>query len=102
MQDTSFKVRNETGATVEGVIEWGETVDVVRFTHPMTGELTENPVQGWADPPGETAHAEVAEMVAAVKGAEEFCADCAGYTHTEWGLIDGRLVFIGGEEVRGS
>jgi hypothetical protein len=104
METTTFQIRDEEGAKLSGEIEWGETIDIVRYHHPMTGELTESPLQGWANPPdAETGYAATARLVEAVEAANEFCADHVGYDHVEWRLEDGRLRMIGGtlnEEAR--
>lgn len=93
---TTFQIRDENGAKISGEIEFGETVDVLRYHHPMTGAFTENPLQGWADPPdAETGHAATARIVEAVEAADEFCADHVGYEHVEWRLEGGRLRMIG-------
>lgn len=91
--ETTFTVTNPNGVALGGVIEWGETVDVVRYRHPMTGSLCENPLQGWADPPGvDTGHAAIARLFEAVEGADTFCDDCAGMEHANWRLeAGGRL-----------
>jgi hypothetical protein len=94
---TTFQIRDESGAQISGSIEWGETVDTVRFTHPMTGELTEQPLQGWADAPGDDAHARTAAMVHAAQRDPEFAADHAGFEDVKWRFIDGHLCF---EEAR--
>lgn len=98
-EHTRFAVRDpRTHAEIDGEIEWGETVDIVRYHHPMTGELTENPLQGWADAPGQTAHRDLRHLLEAVerKQSPTFVAGSAGYDYVEWLLVGRTLRFVAG------
>jgi|LSQX01.1.fsa_nt_gb hypothetical protein len=86
---TTFDVYDEAGNVLSGEVEWGNTMDTVRYKHPMTGSLCENPLQGWADPPdAETGHATTARLLEAVNAYDHFPGEMAGCEHVDWLLAD--------------
>ena len=89
-KDTGFEIKDGKYSILTGWIEWGTELgdDEVYFNHPMTGQSTHNPLQGWADPPGEDAHAQMAAALRAIDDYDMFLEDHAGYERVVW-LFDG-------------
>jgi hypothetical protein len=97
MERTEFVIREGRRKVLTGEIAWGETVNYLRFHHPMSGSLTDNPMHGWADAPDQTAHAEVAAVVSAAQRDPGFIDDHVGFERVEWRWTDGHLCFVKGE-----
>lgn len=99
--ETDFIVVGEGGAILlSGTVEWGETADRVLYRHPMTGAQAENPLSGWADAPGQTAHATIAEIIAAIDATDTWLDDCYGLSLAVWRWYgNSELVFDGEQSV---
>jgi len=68
------------GTTVSGVVDYADTGEtIIRFYHPRTGRLVEDPLQGWADEPGQHAHERLAELLALIADDDAFCDTLYGY-----------------------
>jgi hypothetical protein len=85
-EDTGFEIQDEEGNKIlSGWIEWGVTVDDIYYNHPMAGQCTESPLQGWADPPGaSTGHAEVAAVLNAINDNDMFIENHVGRDCVIW------------------
>lgn len=80
MAQTTLFTAEGAGTSVSGVVEYGDRGQTtIRFHHPRSGRLVEDPLQGWADARGEDAHTRLAALLALIADDDGFCDTLYGY-----------------------